>query len=306
VSVSIRFGAIRHELGETSLEVASLFPGSEELIERTGIPVVHETRRSALALAAASAAKTLDAAGTSRIGALILVTQSADSLVPGLAQRLQHELSLDPKVLAFDVSQGCSGFVQAVTLASRLAPDFGDVLVVTVDTYRSKLREGDRSTRALFSDAAASVVVSGESPTHRIVAEQHWSEGGGANLLHQPIIRDHVQDLEMNGREVFLFTRRVVPELLEGLANSAARSLTDFDVVFSHQASGLVLTALQRDLADAEVELPRNLHTYGNTVSSSIPILLEERWEACRRKSAILVGFGVGLSAAAIALEPVP
>lgn len=297
---------MRHELGETSLEVASLFPGSEELIERTGIPVVHETRRSALALAAASAVKTLDAARTSRIGALILVTQSADSLVPGLAQRLQHELSLDPNVLAFDLSQGCSGFVQAVTLASRLTPDFGDVLVVTVDTYRSKLREGDRSTQALFSDAAASVVVSGESPTHRIVGERHWSEGGGANLLHQPIVGNAVQDLEMNGREVFLFTRRVVPELLDGVASSAARSLADFDVVFSHQASGLVLSALQRDLAESDVELPRNLHTYGNTVSSSIPILLEEQWPACRRKSAILVGFGVGLSAAAIALEPVP
>ncbi len=305
MSVSFRFDAIRHELGENPLEVASLFPGSEDLIDRTGIPVVHETTRSALALAAASAAKTLEVVGTSPIGALILVTQSSDSLVPGLAQRLQHELSLDPNVLAFDVSQGCSGFVQAVTLASRLAPDFGDVLVVTVDTYRSKLRGGDRSTRALFSDAAASVVVSADRPTHRIVAEQHWSEGGGANLLRQPIIADHVQDLEMDGREVFLFTRRVVPKLLHRVAELAARTLKDFDVVLSHQASGLVLSALQRDLADFDVKLPRNLQKYGNTVSSSIPILLEEEWDACRTRSAILVGFGVGLSAAAIALEPV-
>lgn len=306
MSPSIRYSGLQHELGERSIDVSSLFPDSEGLIERTGIKTVHETVRSALLLAKASAEKTLTATDHLRIGVLMLVTQSADSLVPGLAQQLQSELNLDSSVLAFDISQGCSGFVQATTIASRLAPDFGDVLVVTVDTYRSKLREGDRSTQALFSDAAASVIISSTQPTHQIVAEQHWSEGSGAKLLAQPIIGDRVQNLEMDGREVFLFTRRVAPDLLANVAKAAGRSLKDFDVVFSHQASGLVLSALERDLIGADVELPRNLHRYGNTVSSSIPILLEDEWSSCREKSVILVGFGVGLSAAAIALDPLP
>ena len=66
-----------------------------------------------------------------------------------------------------------------------------------------------------------------------------------------------------------------------------------------HQASKLTLDSLAKALKISNDKIYTNIENIGNTVSSSIPILLKDAMEEKTIKSGdlmVLSGFGVGLS----------
>ena len=66
-----------------------------------------------------------------------------------------------------------------------------------------------------------------------------------------------------------------------------------------HQATHLMLARLRERLEVDEQRLPLMLENFGNTVSSTLPILLHELRTGGRLRPgtrSLLVGFGVGLS----------
>ena len=70
-----------------------------------------------------------------------------------------------------------------------------------------------------------------------------------------------------------------------------------------HQASKLVLDSLDQRIAPSG-GVERNLEQIGNTVSSSIPILLQNRLSDLNEGINVLCGFGVGLSIATLVIGP--
>jgi len=241
-----------------------MFPDSTGLVERTEIPHVWQSDISALELALSAAQEAIKtSSGTdSDIGAVIYVTQSPSHLLPAHACILQDELDLPTKVMALDINQGCSGFVQALSVAVGLLPRFNRVLIVTADRYREKLAPQERATRAIFSDAAAATIVSNRFPTHKLAAERHFTDGSGSHFLRQGL-DDSDRYLHMNGREVVLFTRRIVRNQLMETVQDANMELGEIDYAFLHQASGLVLNHLKDSLRQYQVETPSNIEKFG-------------------------------------------
>jgi 3-oxoacyl-[acyl-carrier-protein] synthase-3 len=203
--------------------------------------------------------------------------------------------------LAFDIGQGCSGFVQALYLASKLIVDFDHVLIVCCDTYRAKLDQMDRSTSTLFSDAATAVLIS-RGGSMRVVGHSHITDGSGASMLyHSRSSSRNNGRLFMSGSDVLLFTKRVVFRQAEETISRAGKKIEDVDNVVVHQASKLVLDELERRFG-SEIHFPRNIEKYGNTVSSSIPLLIEDKLEMINAETTIMCGFGVGLSSSCLLL----
>jgi 3-oxoacyl-[acyl-carrier-protein] synthase-3 len=103
----------------------------------------------------------------------------------------------------------------------------------------------------------------------------------------------------MNGAEIFNFTLRVVPEAISKLLDRAALRMEDVDLFVFHQANRYMLEHLRRKLDIPDEKLPIIMAHSGNTVSSSIPILLKDLETASRLKKGqclMLLGFGVGYS----------
>lgn len=300
--MAFRIAEIAYELGEESLSVNELFPGSEALVEKTGIGTVWKSHRTALQLASVACDKLYARVGQEKrtsIDCLILVSQSPTFYLPSQACLLQEMIKLPKSVLAFDVAQGCSGFVQALSIAVGLLPRFENILIVTTDTYREKLDQSDRATSALFSDAAAAILVTRNHPTHELIYERHFTDGSGGNALEQKC-SPSVNRLSMNGREVVLFTRRdVVPQIRSSL-EELEKLDQNLDIAFLHQASNLVLGPIVHLLTEQGVSVPSNIKKVGNTVSSSIPILMESSLGEISEKSFMLSGFGVGLSSSTL------
>ena len=107
----------------------------------------------------------------------------------------------------------------------------------------------------------------------------------------------------MAGAEVFLWTRnRVVKQILTALDEEMTLG-RPIETVVLHQASKLVVETIQSALPP-ETRIPTNFETVGNTVSSSIPILLSQKSAILEESdSTLLSGFGVGLSSSVVAIH---
>ena len=100
----------------------------------------------------------------------------------------------------------------------------------------------------------------------------------------------------MNGKDVFQFAVRKVPQVIQEVLKENELSIEDIDWFVLHQANARIVDAVARRLRLDIGKFPMNLQEYGNTSSASIPILLNEL-------KLVLAGFGAGLSWGASVLE---
>jgi 3-oxoacyl-[acyl-carrier-protein] synthase-3 len=261
---------------------------------------------------------------------LLFCTQSPDYFLPTSACIMQDKLGLKKSCGALDFNLGCSGFVYGLSLAKGLIASgiAENVLLVCGETYSKFLNKADKGNRTIFGDAASATFISNQvgGLSGKIGNFDLGTDGSGAqNLIvkaggmRQPFgsrKEEHaIQDtrtadanLVMNGPAIFNFTSVNVPSLV--LKNVAKNNL-EMDVIdhyVFHQANSQTLNHL-REKVNVEKELfPIRMDFYGNTVSSSIPIVLKTLPEEHAIKSGektALVGFGVGYSWGAVATEVV-
>jgi 3-oxoacyl-[acyl-carrier-protein] synthase-3 len=110
----------------------------------------------------------------------------------------------------------------------------------------------------------------------------------------------------MNGPEIFNFTLKTVPASVQALLEKAGIGMDQVDKFVFHQANEYMLEHLRRKLGIPRDKFVLYLRSCGNTVSSTIPIALDEAARSGQIKPGeliMLVGFGVGYSWAAALLR---
>src|SRR5699024_1453847 len=201
------------------------------------------------------------------------------------------------------------------------------LLLITGDTYSKFVNPGDRGVRALFGDGATATLLSQRPDAPPSIGPfLYGTDGsGGPDLVvpssamrNPPAITPaeeytdargntrSAHDICMNGRAIVEFTKREAPQAILGLCNKAGIALDDVDVVVPHQASALVLEGIRDQLGLSEERFLIDMTTTGNTISSTIPILLKKAVCTGRVRPGallLLVGFGVGLSWSATLLR---
>ena len=105
--------------------------------------------------------------------------------------------------------------------------------------------------------------------------------------------------LYMDGPSLLNFTVAAVPKLVEDILKTAELGSEAVDLYLMHQATRKLLEQLQQQLGLDDEKLPIRLEDCGNTVSSTIPILIRQLRDVKKLQPgmrSMLVGFGVGLS----------
>jgi 3-oxoacyl-[acyl-carrier-protein] synthase-3 len=100
----------------------------------------------------------------------------------------------------------------------------------------------------------------------------------------------------MNGRQVFNFALLKVPAHLHELLADSGLTADDIDAFCIHQGSAAIVDAVARRFEGEPEKFIKDMVETGNTVSSSIPLLLEKHVLDSKWKRVALSGFGVGLS----------
>jgi 3-oxoacyl-[acyl-carrier-protein] synthase III len=279
-------------LGSEKINQEKLY--GKDFISKTGIPTVYKSPISSLDLIK-KALLQCNESDFKNVSALIHVTQSEVYSMPNDASFIQDYAGIPKDSLCLTINQGCSGFVQAVGIANSLIGTYGceRVMIVTSDTYRKFCSQDDRSTSAIFSDAASINIVDNEKG-YRVDNFVNYTDGSGSKHL----IKENKADksLYMNGTEVYKFAKNVV--LTNIIKKHISKDLLETSSFYIHQASDFVLNELYRYLP--EKNCPNNLALYGNTVSTTIPLLMQDF--PLKKEKVFLIGFGVGLSASLMEL----
>ena len=245
---------------------------------------------------------------------ILLCTQTPDYPLPTTACLLQSRLGLRSSCGAIDFNLGCSGFVYGLALAEGLIQSGAakHILLVTAETYSKYIDDQDRSLRTIFGDAAAATLVNA-SETRSLEAFQFGTDGTGADTLLvgdggarsaadaiKPRHRKRWKSrLYMDGPSLMNFTVVAIPKLIEEILELAKLSMGDIDLFLLHQATHKMLAQMQQRLGVDDERLPIRLAHCGNTVSSTLPILISQLRQDQRidpTKPNLLVGFGVGWS----------
>lgn len=234
------------------------------------------------------------------IDALVVVTQNPDGDgLPHTSAIVQDKLGLPTRVAAFDVSLGCSGYVYGLYLMKGFLEASGlrNGLLVTADPYSKVLTPGDRVTALLFGDAATASWI-GPEPDWTLGEVAYGTDGSGAAHLICSGGR-----LSMNGRQVFNFAATKVAPHIRGVIEKAGLTAEEIDAFLIHQGSGAIVDAVSRRFGENKGRFVLDMADTGNTVSSTIPLLLQRHAFASQWRNVLISGFGVGLSWASAVLH---
>lgn len=223
---------------------------------------------------------------------VVVCTQNPDGFgLPHTAALVQARLGLPTACAAFDISLGCSGYVYGLSVAKSFMESNGlrRGLFFTADPYSKIIDDKDKDTVLLFGDAAT-VTVLDDSPAWQIGRFRFGTDGSSAQAIH--VGDDRI--LRMNGRAVFEFSATKVPPMIKDVVADNGLTLDDIDLFLLHQGSKFIVSTIRKRLKIEEARAPFFAEDTGNTVSSTLPLLLADVDGEVAK--VVLAGFGVGLS----------
>lgn len=261
---------------------------------------LEDEETSDMAVRAVEALMAKTGLASAAIDALVLVTQNGDGCnLPHTSALVHAKLGLPKTTAVFDVSLGCSGYVYGLQILKGFmqASGFSNGILVTADPYSKVIDPTDRSTTLLFGDAASATLLS-QQGAWELSRPIMGTDGTGAENI---MVKDG--RFVMNGRQVFNFAATVIPKEIKALLDQESLQEEEIDSYCLHQGSAGILEAISRRFPAVKERFVNRLANTGNTVSSSIPLLLEDETQKNSNKRILISGFGVGLSWASMILS---
>ena len=293
----------------TNEELSNRFKNwsSDKIFLKTGIKKRSKSKENETSadLAILAAKKVFDNFEISKeeIDMLIFVTQTQNQCLPTSACEIHNSLGLKTECGAFDINQGCTGYIYGLFLANNLINNksIKNVLLLTGDTYTKLIDPNNASVSTIFGDGASATII-GEGEKSSIGEFEFGTDGSKSSLIKCDFagFRKSInkwESLYMDGANVMSFTLSEVPKAIYSYLKNSGKELKDYDHVIFHQANKFILERLYKKLGMSEKGLI-HIENCGNTVSSSIPLAMEGLTNQVNKNelNILLVGFGVGLS----------
>lgn len=315
-------GSAAPETRVTNDNIAEWIDTTDEWISsRTGIGSRHVLSADdpgLASLAARAAASALADAGVDAadVDLVIVATSSPDDLF-GDAPTVAHAIGAS-KAVAFDLTAACSGFLFATVTASQFLHSgaYKTAVVVGGDALSRWVDWDDRNSCILFGDGAGAVVLqrTEDAADSGVLGFALHSDGGGHDKLQcayngarrdlatstgASVTTGAYAPITMDGREVYKFATRRVPEVVAEALENAGLEAGDVDHLLLHQANIRIMEIVADRLGIPREKIITNLNEYGNTSAGSIPLALEEAVRTGTVKKGDVIataGFGAGLS----------
>lgn len=254
------------------------------------------------------------------IDAIISVTQTPDYYMPGNAHVIHRNMGFKNETLAIDLEFGCSGYIYGLyTAFMMIQTGLKRVLLLTGDTLSKVANKKDRTEAPLFGDSGSATIIEYDEKakeTYFILK----SDGNGVEHMLQPAgayrvpsteetrkeienkdgsIRS-LENIYMNGFEIFTFTLTQQPPLLNEILAFSGNAKEDIDYFVFHQANVYIVETIMKKSKIPPEKCPsRVFEKYGNQNSASIPSAICSELFDCfgnNSKKVLLQGFGIGLS----------
>lgn len=254
------------------------------------------------------------------IDLLVFLSQTPDYRMPATSILLQNRLGLSKSTMAFDISLGCSGFINALSVVYAMMQNVGyhKALLLDGETRSKVYSRKDRREAFIFGDAGVAALIERNEQYGR----SHFSlnsdgsrgdlimipGGGYRNMSSIETLKEKVVDEYgnirsdeqgyMNGADVFNFVIVEVPKDIKRLMDATGEDLLLMDYYIFHQANAFINNHIAKKLKIDKNKIPWTIQKYGNTSSVSVPLTIvsELKDKMKGEKKLLLSAFGVGMA----------
>ena len=286
----------------TNFDLEKMVETNDEwIVKRTGISqrrIAQDEDTSDLGTKAARIALERANLTAKDVDAVICATISPDHFcMPSTACKIAKNLGINA-ITAFDISAACTGFIYLLELAKSLIESGSkkNVLIIGAEKLSKIVDWADRTTCILFGDGAGAAVVSADSK-NEIVDVHTAADGNYAELLITP--GGEEKFIKMSGNEVFkVAVQTLTKDVVEILERNKIPS-DKIDLFIPHQANLRIIEAVKQRLNFSDEQCVVTVGKYGNTSSASIPMAMNDAYEAGRLKNGDLIlldAFGGGFT----------
>lgn len=241
------------------------------------------------------------------VDALIFVTQTPDYFLPSTSCLIHRDLHLSESCATFDVGLGCSGYPYGLWLAAMMIQtgSASRVLVLHGETPSLFTHAEDRATALLFGDSGSATAVE-PGDDDRWGFSLHTDGQGYADLIipgrgfRQPSPTDERDNyLHMNGTNLFNFTIKKVPALIDDTLKLMETTVDEVDSFIFHQSNQFMMKHIAGKYGLPADKTPIIIGQFGNTGGPSVPLTMTQYYRehpAAVPQKSMLLGYGVGLS----------
>ena len=254
------------------------------------------------------------------IDLLVFLSQTPDYRMPATSILLQNRLGLSKSTMAFDISLGCSGFINALSVVYAMMQNAGfhKALLLDGETRSKVYSRKDRREAFIFGDAGVAALIErgGQYGRSHFSLNSDGSRGdliiipggGYRNMSSIETIKEKVVDEYgnirsdeqgyMNGADVFNFVIVEVPKDIKRLIDATGEDLDLMDFYIFHQANAFINNHIAKKLKIDKRRIPWTIQKYGNTSSVSVPLTIvsELKDKMKGEKKLLLSAFGVGMA----------
>ena len=260
----------------------------------------------------------------SAIDGLIMVSQTFDYLGPASSIILQDKLGLSKDIVCFDIVYGCSGYIYGIYQASLLisSGSCNNVLLLNGETNSHLIDKSDKNQIMVFGDCgSATLIGKGEGALHFHIC----SDGSGHRFVRNmrggerapilikngeiPLDKKGNPILTINdGTAVFDFIIHCGPQTIRTMLDYVGWDKDEVDFYALHQATKVTIDFMRKRLRIDKNKSPFNLSNYGNTSSTTIPLVItsyvhDNNIDTSTWRKVIMSAYGIGLSWGSIACD---
>ncbi|MFI3265643.1 MAG: beta-ketoacyl-ACP synthase III [Rikenellaceae bacterium] len=240
---------------------------------------------------------------------VICATVTPDMLFPSTANLIAYKAGMT-NAYAYDMSAACSGFLFALTSASKFIESgtHKKVIVVGGDKMSTIIDYTDRSTCPIFGDGAGAVLLEPAEDGTGIIDEVLHSDGSGSTHLYMEAggslnppsyetVEKRMHYVHQEGQVVF---KAAVSHMADVAVEVMERNnLTSADIRYlvPHQANLRIIDATARRMGIEAEKCMINIQKYGNTTAGTLPLCLWDYESELREgDNLVLATFGGGFT----------
>ena len=268
----------------------------------------------------AAAKQLIDDLGWDRkeIGAIIVVSQTLDFILPATACIMQDKLGLSKECFAEDIQLGCSGWVYGMgTIAGLLQNGSVKKALLCCGDAQGHIHTPEEKWDSLFGQAGTVTALEFSEGCEPL--QFHFgTDGSGYDAIiipeggsRNPFSMKSFEEVEfegkkyngleskMKGMDVFSFGITTVPKSIKKLAQNYGYDYLSSDYYVFHQANMKMIDMIVKKLKLSKEKVPNGMKLFGNTSSASIPLaIVTELGDKLSKEKLDMTccGFGVGLS----------
>ena len=300
----------------------------EKYIETTGVRYryIAEDGICSSDLCMSAAEKLISEMGLDKkeIGCLIMVTQTPDYIFPATACILQDRLGLSTDCMSFDITMSCPGWIYGLSVMSSI--------ISSGKVKKGLLLVGETSTKAkspydrvnlLAGDAGTATILEYQQGVKPLLFSMHTDGSNYRSLIipdggyRNPVSPKSFEFFEckdgmkrnrlnanMEGEDILSFAMHTAPKCIKGLIEHFELNKDEIDFFLIHQANQMINKLIQKRMKVDDSHCPYNIHDFGNTSSTTIPLMIVNKLrDKIQNKKIVACGFGTGLAWGALSSE---